>query len=75
MAILDIILAQSAGAVEYRGVRLHPNECPVYGTTQSDREVPVMLELWGMQCAPSLPFLLRPLWPVMVAPNRALSIG
>ena len=25
-----------------------PNECPVYDTKQSDGEVPVMQELWGM---------------------------
>ena len=41
-------VAQSAGAVEYTDctsaeVR-HPNECPRYGTKQSDGEVPVMLE-------------------------------
>ena len=32
-----------------RGVRPRPhNECPGYCTKQSDGEVPVMLELWGM---------------------------
>ena len=34
-----------------------------------------MLELWGMQSTPSLPLLLGPLWPGMVAPDRALSMG
>ena len=34
-------LAQSAGAVEY-------NKCPGYDTKQSDGEVPVIQELWGM---------------------------
>ena len=39
-----------------RGVRPHAsNECPVYDTKQSDREVPVMLELWGMRNTSSLP--------------------
>ena len=28
------------------------NECPRYDTKQSDGEVPVMLELWGMQSTP-----------------------
>ena len=37
-----------------RGVRL-PNECPGYDTKQSDGEIPVMLELWGMRSTPSLP--------------------
>ena len=29
-----------------------PNECTGYDTKQSDAEVPVMLELWGMQNTP-----------------------
>ena len=36
---------------------------------------PVMLELWGMWSIPSLPLLPGPLWPGMVAPDRALSMG
>ena len=31
--------------------------------------------LWGMQCAPSLPSLLGPLWPKVVAPDRLLFMG
>ena len=34
---------------------LLPNECPGNDTKQSDGEVPVMLELWGMQSTSSLP--------------------
>ena len=34
-----------------------------------------MLELWGMQSAPSLPPLPGPLWPGVVAPDRALSMS
>ena len=52
-----------------------PNECPGYDTKQSDGVVPVMLELWGMQSTPSLPSLPGPLWPGVVAPDRALSMG
>ena len=55
--------------------RIFPNECPGYDTKQSDSEVPVMLELWGMRSTPSLPILPGPLWPGMVAPDRALSMG
>ena len=60
--------AQLAGAVEYTVSLLRdktptPNECPEYDTKQSDGEVPVML---------SLP---RQLWPRVVAPERALSMG
>ena len=57
-----------------RGLRL-PNEYPGYDLKQSDGEVPVMLELWGMQSTPSLPLLPGPLWLGMVAPDRALSMG
>ena len=35
----------------------------------------MMLELWGMGSAPSLPLLPGPLWSGMVAPDRALSMG
>ncbi len=52
-----------------------PNECPGYETKQSDGEVPVMVELWGMQSTPSLLLLPGPLWPRMVAHDRALSMG
>ena len=36
--------------------------CPRYDTKQSDIEVPIILELWGMQSTPSLPSLPGPLW-------------
>ena len=51
------------------------NECPGYDTKQSDGEVPVMLELWGMQSTPLLQSPSGPLWPGVVAPDKALSIG
>ena len=44
-----------------KGVRSPPNECPGYDTKQSDGEVPVMLEFWGIQSTPSLPSLQGPL--------------
>ena len=46
-----------------------------YGTKQSDGEVPAVLELWGMRSTSSLPLLPGPLWPGVVAPDRALSMG
>ena len=49
-----------------------PNEYPGYDTKQSDGEVPAVLEIWGMQSTPSLP---GPLWPGVVAPDRAPSMG
>ena len=55
--------------------RTPPNECLVYDTTQSDGEVPVMLELWGMRSTPLLPSLPGPLWPRVVVPDRVLSIS
>ncbi len=51
------------------------NECPGYDTKQSDGEVPVMLELWGMQSTPSLPLLPGQLWLGVVPPDRVLSMG
>ena len=67
------MVAKTAGAAEYTDPT--PNECPGYDTKQSDGEVPVMLELWGMWSTPSLPLLPGPLWPRVVAPDRALSMG
>ena len=72
-------ISQSAGAVEYTdGTSAEgkdpPNECPGYDTKQSDGEVPAVLELWGMWSTPSLPLLPGPLWPGVVAPDRALSM-
>ena len=58
-----------------RGVRLPPNEGPRYDTKQSDGEVPAMLKLWGMPSIPSLPSFPGPLWPGVVAPDRALTMG
>ena len=57
-----------------RGVRPHHNKCTGYDTEQSDVEVPVILELWGIQGAPSLPSLPDPLCSGMVAPDRVLSM-
>ena len=48
---------------------------PGYDTKQSDGEVPVMLGLWGIRSTPSLPLLPGPLWPGVVAPDRALYMG
>ena len=51
---------------------LHPGG---YKTKQSDSEVPVMLELWGMQSIPSLLSLPGPLKLGVVAHDRVLSMG
>ena len=60
----------------YRGLRTPShNKGPEYNTKQSDGEIPIMLELWGMQNTPSLPLLPVPLWPRVVAPDRVLSMG
>ena len=50
-------------------------QCLGYDTKQSDGEIPVMLELWGMQSTSSLPLLAGPLWSGVVAPERVLSMG
>ena len=41
---------------------------------QSDGEVSVMLELWGMQSTPLLPSLPGQLWHGVVAPDRVLHM-
>ena len=68
-----------AGAVEYTDCisaeGTPTNSCPGYDTKQSDGEVPVMLELWGMQSTLSLPLLQGPLWPRVLALDRVLSMG
>ena len=46
-----------------------------YDIKQSDGEVQVMLELWGMRSITLLPLFPGPLGPEMVAPDRALSMG
>ena len=72
-------VANSAVAVDrlhlYRWVRYLPQRVFWYDTKQSDGEVPVMLERWGMRCTPSLPSLPGPLWPGVVAPNRVLLMS
>ena len=68
-----IFIAQLAGAVEYTDC--NSAECPRYDTKQSDGEVLVMLELWGMWSTLLLLLLPGPLWPGVVAPDRALSMG
>ena len=66
---LNLCIAQSAGAVEY-------TDCTsAYDTKQSDGEVTAVLELWGMRNTASLPSLPGLLWPRVVAPDRALSMG
>ena len=68
---LGCTIAQSAGAVEYT----YYNECPRYDTKlQSDGEIPVMLEFWGIWSTPSLPSLQDPVWPRVVAPDWVLSM-
>ncbi len=73
-------MAQTAGSVEYTNCtsaeRKYPiNEYPGYDTKQSDGEVPVMLELWGMWRTPSLPLLPSNLWLGVVSPDGVLSMG
>ena len=86
LVTLDIIpsflknVGQLTGAIEYTncfstGGKTLPHECSVYDTKQSDGEIPVMLELWGMRSTPSLPSLPGSFWLRVVAPNSVLSMG
>ena len=51
------------------------SECPRYDTKQSDGDVPVMSELWGMKSTPPLPSFPGSLWSGVVAPDSVLSMG
>ena len=73
-------MAQSVGAVEYSNCfsaeGLDPTyEWPGYDTKQSDGELAVMLELWGIRNIPSLPSLLGPLWPEVEASDKGPIYG
>ena len=69
----------SAGAVEYTDcfskTPNSPNECPEYVTEQSDGEIPVMLELWGIRSTSTLLSLPGPLWPGVVALDKGPIYG
>ena len=72
-------ITQSDGAVEYTDCtsaeRQDPtNRCPEYDTKQSDGEVPVILDLWGMWNTPSLLLLPGLLLLGVVAPDGTLSM-
>ena len=59
-------MAESAGDAKY-------TDCITgYDTKQSDGEVPVMLELWGMRSTSLLPSLLGSLWPRVIAPDNPI---
>ena len=56
-AFSTVVVSQSAGAIEYTDCfsaegKDPRKECPGYDTKKSDGEVPVMLQLWGMQSTP-----------------------
>ena len=59
----------------FRGVRHSDNVCSGYDIKRSDCEVLVMLELWGERNTPSLPSLLGPLCPRVVAPDNGPIYG
>ena len=58
-----------------RGYDSPPTSFPAYNTKQSDGEVPVMPEFWGMRSTPLLPSLPGSPWPDVVAPGKALSMA
>ena len=70
--------SQWARAVEYTdyfSAENHSDKCPGYDTKQSDDEVPVMLELWGMRSSDSLQSFPDLPWPEVIAPDRVLSMS
>ena len=72
---MDLVLNNLQKLIRHKKQTNSSNKCPGYDTKQSDGEVPVMLELWGMHSTPlllSLPGLLR---LRMVALDRVLCIA
>ena len=71
--------SQSAGAVEYTdcfSAEGNPhNECPGFDTKQSDGEVQIILELWGMRSNTSLLSSPDLLWLGVVAPDKGPMYG
>ena len=59
----------------FRGGKTPPNQCPGYDTKQSNGEVPVILDHWGMRSTRSLPSLPDPLCPGVVKLDRVLCMG
>ena len=47
----------------------------LYDTKQSDGEVPIILELWGMRSISSFPSIPGQLSPGVVAPDSFLPMG
>ena len=58
-----------------RGVKPPANKCPRYVTKQSDGEALLMLKVWRMRSASSLPSLPGSLWPRAVEPDWVQSMG
>ena len=74
-------LVQPAGAAEYtdcissKGQDSPTIKCLGHDIKQSDGEVAVKQELWGVWSTPLLPSLPGSVWPGLVAPDRVLSRG
>ena len=58
-----------------RGKTQLPRVSCIWHTKQSDSEVLVMLELWGMQSTPLLPSVQGPLKPGVIAPDKGPIFG
>ena len=80
MWLFTIQIHQSDEAVETPTASLlsgktTPNEYPGYDSKQSDGEVPVIGEIWGMLSTSPLWSIPGPVWPGVVTPDRVLSMG
>ena len=77
---LSIYLAQAARAAEYTESisaerQDSANKDPVSDAKQSDGEASVILELWGMQSTPSLPWFPGSFSLGVIISEKVLSIG
>ena len=52
-----------------------PTSVLIHDSKPSDGEASATLELWGIQSSPLSPSLPGRLWPIVVAPDRVLSIS
>ena len=65
-----LYVAHNTPTASLKRLRTPPHECRGYDTKQSDGEIPVKLELWGMWSTLSLSLLPGRLSPEKLAPDK-----
>ena len=75
MVVVVVVVAVSFYVVFFSMHNPSRKNYPGYDTKQSNGDIPVMLELWGMLCTYLLPSLPGSLNPGVAAPESVLSMG